>query len=282
MVATFAGLVLLFSANKQAQAAVVDDAPPSDDEEAPDTLPSATRTPETKVPAATKTQTLLQRVKAAAASGDWELASALALAEYFQTGNEDAVRLVSELRRKAGLEYTSILTALKKATTSAPVLAKPKKPAAETKAAPTKVQKEKKAPAATKVQKEKTAPKTTATKKKTKGAPVAKPAPVDPAIEQRRLLAQLVAEEIRTAKKGTEDRDLVKEYQAAAGLVVDGLYGPATAKAAWEDGADIPPNPYYWPANPDQAKASYRTLLRQRAAADAADAPAINQLIAEL
>ena len=113
MVATFGALVLLFSTGKKAEAAmpVVDDAGSDDDPDAvPDTVPSAPSIP-VKKPA----EGLLQQIRTAAAAGDWEFASSLALAQFFQTGSDEAVRLVSELRKKAGLEHTSILTALKPA-----------------------------------------------------------------------------------------------------------------------------------------------------------------------
>ena len=106
--------------------------------------------------------------------------------------------------------------------------------------------------------------------------------PPEPNQSERQLLAELVALEIRDTKKGTEDRSLVKDYQQAAGLTLDGLYGPATAKACWEDGADLPPNPRYWPDNPDQAKASYRTFLRQMALKQPEDKAAIDALIGAL
>lgn len=94
---------------------------------------------------------------------------------------------------------------------------------------------------------------------------IVSPAPhFDSAIELTRYL--------QTTSRYRENRGAVADYQAAAGLVADGLYGPATALSIAELGV-LPVLPFYWPAsNTAQAVAEFASDMLDQAADDPARA----------
>jgi hypothetical protein len=102
-------------------------------------------------------------------------------------------------------------------------------------------------------------------------APVpAAPASVSPA---RASLAGRLAASLAGKAKGKEDKTLVREYQALAGLGTDGMYGPSVAHALASDGI-VPPSPLYWPKNwntANQAIKDWKAYAAQQAALETDD-----------
>lgn len=95
------------------------------------------------------------------------------------------------------------------------------------------------------------------------------PIPIPPAdsdVRTRTLagMAAALAEHLRVAAPGKEDRKAVTAYQVADGtLKADGMYGPKTAMTFPARGVNPPPPPRYWPkANPTKAKADYALWLK--------------------
>jgi peptidoglycan hydrolase-like protein with peptidoglycan-binding domain len=96
--------------------------------------------------------------------------------------------------------------------------------------------------------------------------PDAAPPLVDVSADQS-LAAQL-ALHLHTSIPGSEDRDLVEQFQRALGLNPTGAYGPGTARALMRYGL-LPPKPFYWPSQQSQReKANYRQALLREAARD--------------
>jgi len=92
---------------------------------------------------------------------------------------------------------------------------------------------------------------------------VAVPAEASPA-----QLGEAVAEHVRGAADGHEDRELIERFQRAVGLNATGAYGPATARAIAAFGI-VPPKPRVWPAKKlMRAKTQYRFAMLERSRKD--------------
>lgn len=86
----------------------------------------------------------------------------------------------------------------------------------------------------------------------------------DEQVSHDRSLAARLALHLSTHEPGTEDRELVAEYQRGEGLNATGNYGAATAISLVAFGF-VPPRPFFWPRKDrDRVRARYRlTLLEQ-------------------
>jgi hypothetical protein len=60
-----------------------------------------------------------------------------------------------------------------------------------------------------------------------------------------RKMAGQVANHLRNAGRSGYSRPMLREFQRAAGIVVDGLYGGGTRGALVYYGAKTPPTPYF-------------------------------------
>jgi peptidoglycan hydrolase-like protein with peptidoglycan-binding domain len=90
----------------------------------------------------------------------------------------------------------------------------------------------------------------------------------DAAIGRTDSLAVRLSEHLRGAQSGTEDRELVSEFQRLVGLNDTGAYGPATGQALMTFGV-VPPHPYYWPTKKIyRAQSRYKAALREQAQRD--------------
>lgn len=103
--------------------------------------------------------------------------------------------------------------------------------------------------------------------------PVAKkPIPPPPPLNPRKALAVQVAEMLAASTKGTENKAMIKAYQAQEGLKPSGFYGPGTGKSFIKYDI-IPPKPFYWPRRSTAAsKNDYRKNLLFQATKDPARA----------
>lgn len=102
--------------------------------------------------------------------------------------------------------------------------------------------------------------------------PIKKPIPIPPPLDPRKALAVQVAEMLAAATKGTENKAMVKAYQAQEGLKPSGFYGPGTGKSFIKYGI-VPPKPFYWPRRGTSAsKNDYRKNLLFQATKDPARA----------
>lgn len=111
--------------------------------------------------------------------------------------------------------------------------------------------------------------------------PATPPATAGPTPSQTRVAkATAMVGSLRGVKKGQENQGLVRSYQTEAGLKVDGLYGPVTAKSAGIDLDAPPPNPLYWGsktttyAQLQTLKKNYKQWLLDEAASHADPAEA--------
>lgn len=90
----------------------------------------------------------------------------------------------------------------------------------------------------------------------------------DEVVPADRALAARFAQHLFNVKRGEEDRDFVREFQAAHGLNITGSYGPGTALALVPYGI-VPAKPFYWPKKGSlRAKAQYRVTLMQQSKKD--------------
>jgi peptidoglycan hydrolase-like protein with peptidoglycan-binding domain len=224
----------------------------------------------------------LKTTSAAVDAEDWMLA----VAEAIRTNSEMAMKEVAEALKKAGLkeEAAELVAEAKKVAEKKkakpkvvkppPKLAKPTdKPKATTptKSDATKAAEDakKKEAAAIKAYQEKLA-KDAAAKKaadaaKKKAADKAKAdAEAKKKAEKAKLKEQ--AEELKkhlaSTGRGKENKEYVKAYQKNNKLVVDGKYGPATARTFWSNYKLVPVNPFYWPAtNTTKELNAYQAFL---------------------
>jgi hypothetical protein len=104
----------------------------------------------------------------------------------------------------------------------------------------------------------------------------ATPAPSTAVVDPMQLLAGKVVIMLRTSKKGSEDKDLVRLFQAQEQRLgrytgtLDGLYGPKTAALLAVGYNIVPPKPWYWPkSGTTAAMAAYRKLMLAFASKDA-------------
>lgn len=125
--------------------------------------------------------------------------------------------------------------------------------------------------------------------------PVPKPAPGQPEKPLKNVLAAQLATHLLalqksrgsvTAAKGREDDDLVRRFQGAAKLVVDGKSGPGTLLAIANSGVGNLPLVMYWPKGATQTdvtayRAALRALSMKAAAQDRSELAAQLQASAE-
>jgi len=105
-------------------------------------------------------------------------------------------------------------------------------------------------------------------------APKPKPPPIPkaPTLDPRKALAVAVAEMLEKATKGSEDKSMVKTYQAQEGLKPSGFYGPGTG-LSFIKYEIVPPKPFYFPTrNTAASKSNYRKNLLFQATKDPARA----------
>jgi len=96
--------------------------------------------------------------------------------------------------------------------------------------------------------------------------------PPPPPLNPRKQLAVMAAEHLSQATKGSEDKGLVKTYQAQEGLKPSGFYGPGTGLSFIKYDI-VPPKPFYFPSrNTANSKANYRKNLLFQATKDPARA----------
>jgi peptidoglycan hydrolase-like protein with peptidoglycan-binding domain len=92
-------------------------------------------------------------------------------------------------------------------------------------------------------------------------------APVAP--NPRRALAARVYNMIALAKRGAEDRTLVRLYQMQEGLKPTGYYSPAVALSLAQSYGIVPPKPLYWTeSRTSKSKSNYRDAMRMFAERD--------------
>jgi peptidoglycan hydrolase-like protein with peptidoglycan-binding domain len=91
------------------------------------------------------------------------------------------------------------------------------------------------------------------------------PAPAPPVDLQ---LASAVALDLLSSRPGTEDRDLVRRFQASEGITASGFYNVQTALQLIAHGL-VPPTPFYWGKSGVRAKKrNYRERLEREAERD--------------
>jgi hypothetical protein len=89
-------------------------------------------------------------------------------------------------------------------------------------------------------------------------------APPPPAPDVEEMKAAALALHLKSRQKGREDRQLVRDYQEAHGMKVDGLYGIDVAELIANHGT-VPPTPFYWPKKDTFARMrAYKAFLQDK------------------